>query len=77
MVIDNVKFRFVESSFLISAVIAVIASSVRIALARTVSMLSKSSDKSAFAADIRDKLSVLVAACVLTKAEISASRESR
>lgn len=77
MVIDNVRLRFVESSFLMSAVIAVMASSVRIARARTVSMLSNSSARSALAADIRARESAFVADWVVTKTEMSSSSASR
>lgn len=73
----SVKFRFVWSSFLMSAVIAEIASSVRTALSRTISMFSSSSVSSVFAAVIRDRLSAFVADCVVTSWEISLSRDSR
>jgi len=56
---------------------AVIASSVRIARVRTVSMLSNSSDRSDLAADIRARESALVADWVVTRSAISASRKSR
>jgi hypothetical protein len=56
---------------------AVIASSVLIARARTVSMLSNSSARSALAADIRASESAFVADCVVTSAAISTSSASR
>lgn len=74
---DSVRFRFVESSFLISAVIAVIAFSVRCARARTVSMFSNSSARSVFAAEMRAFESAFVEDCVITSFEISASRAVR
>jgi hypothetical protein len=76
-VIDNVRFFFVESSFLISAVIAAIASSVLTALSRTVSIFSSSSASSAFAAAICESESAFVVDCVMTSCEISVSRDSR
>jgi hypothetical protein len=77
IVIDSVKFRFVESSFFISAVIAVIASSVLCALARTVSMFSNNSTRSVLAAEMRALESAFVEDCVITSLEMSASREAR
>ena len=75
-VIDSVKFRFVESSFLISAVMAAMASSVLMALSRTVSMFSKRSASSAFAEEIRARESAFVVDCVVTSRVISLSSES-
>lgn len=71
IVIDNVKFRFVESNFLISLVIEVIASSVRAALPRTSSIFLNRAARSALAVDIRSRESALVAVCVARSWEIS------
>lgn len=60
-----------------SAVIAEMASSVRTALSRTISIFSRSSVSSVFAAVIRERLSAFVADCVITSWEMSLSRDSR
>jgi len=74
---DRVRFRFVESNFLISAVMAAMVSSVLMALSRTVSMFSRRSASSAFAEEIRARESAFVVDWVVTSCVISLSSESR
>jgi len=75
-VIDSVKFRFVESSFLISAVMITMASSVLMALLRTVPTPPKRSASSAFTEEIGARESAFVVDCVVTSRVISLSSES-
>ena len=71
---DNVRFFFVLSSRLMSAVISVIVRSVSKARVRTPSILLKSAARSAFASCILCTASLSEAVCVATRAERSESR---